>query len=531
MKNKLLVRIFSFIMAFAVTAVIGFSGSKFYATGSSSVGNMKVMVPAYFEPTTYWSRLAAQAAKMPGRLYAVANPDSGPGSAKDSSYSTGINTVRSNSGKILGYVATTYSNKSEADAKAEIDKWFSWYSVDGIFLDEMQSEAGHEQYYQDLYNYIKSKSSSALVVGNPGSNTIESYLYYNGSRVADVLCIYENSTGLNNFTQSSWESNYSPDNFYVLPYNTSSSSWQSTVNRAASVNCGWIYCTDDNLPNPWDTLPSYFEQMCDYIEGSTDGSLNISNVESSSLTNSGAAITWTTDNASDSRVDYGTDASYGWAASSSSKVTSHSITLTGLSPNTTYHYKVTSKDANNNSAVSADNTFTTLGSSTITIDGSFSDWSGISAFATDPQDAGGGSGDVKALAVASANNNLYAKLDVYGTFSMSTVNILYLDTDNVSTTGYYGGGWPQFGADYRIVYSNYFIPPKLQQFSGSDQGDDQWTDVAALSGAYSGSSAEIAIPYNTMNLTSGQTVKLMFRASEDAAPDFWRSSQPTYTLN
>lgn len=86
----------------------------------------------------------------------------------------------------------------------------------------------------------------------------------------------------------------------------------------------------------------------------------ISNVQSSNITTSSAVITWTTDEASNSVVEYGLTTSYGSSSSNSSLVTSHSITLSGLSSNTLYHYRVSSTDASNNTATSGDFTFTTL---------------------------------------------------------------------------------------------------------------------------------------------------------------------------
>ncbi len=85
----------------------------------------------------------------------------------------------------------------------------------------------------------------------------------------------------------------------------------------------------------------------------------ISNVSSGSISDTSATITWTTNEAADSLVDYGTTTSYGSSESSGSLVTSHSIQLTGLSANTLYHYQVTSEDASANSASSGDFTFTT----------------------------------------------------------------------------------------------------------------------------------------------------------------------------
>ncbi|HET9517622.1 MAG TPA: PQQ-dependent sugar dehydrogenase, partial [Actinoplanes sp.] len=90
----------------------------------------------------------------------------------------------------------------------------------------------------------------------------------------------------------------------------------------------------------------------------------ISAVQATSITSTTATITWTTNEASDSRVAYGTTASYGATANDPMAVTNHSVQLTGLSQNTTYHYQARSKDAAGNEAASADFTFTTAASDT-----------------------------------------------------------------------------------------------------------------------------------------------------------------------
>jgi len=85
----------------------------------------------------------------------------------------------------------------------------------------------------------------------------------------------------------------------------------------------------------------------------------ISNVSSSSVTSGSATITWTTDQASTSVVNYGPTTGYGSTASLAPLVTSHSVTLTGLSPNTTYDFDVVSANAANASSSSTNLTFTT----------------------------------------------------------------------------------------------------------------------------------------------------------------------------
>jgi hypothetical protein len=86
----------------------------------------------------------------------------------------------------------------------------------------------------------------------------------------------------------------------------------------------------------------------------------ISNVGSSNVEGSSATVLWTTDEDSDSLVEYGETASYGSSTSlDTAMATSHSQNLSGLTSNTTYHYRVVSKDAAGNSAVSDDYTFFT----------------------------------------------------------------------------------------------------------------------------------------------------------------------------
>jgi len=88
--------------------------------------------------------------------------------------------------------------------------------------------------------------------------------------------------------------------------------------------------------------------------------LTTSSVVASSITSSGASITWTTNTPSDSQVEYGVTTAYGSVTPvATSLVTAHAVTLTGLAAGTTYHYRVKSRDAAGNLAVSGDFALTT----------------------------------------------------------------------------------------------------------------------------------------------------------------------------
>jgi parallel beta-helix repeat protein len=80
----------------------------------------------------------------------------------------------------------------------------------------------------------------------------------------------------------------------------------------------------------------------------------------SSVTSTGATITWTTDEAATSQVEYGLTSSYGSTTTlDTNLVTNHSVNLTGLTAGTAYHYRVRSKDAAAQETLSGDTTFTT----------------------------------------------------------------------------------------------------------------------------------------------------------------------------
>jgi len=88
----------------------------------------------------------------------------------------------------------------------------------------------------------------------------------------------------------------------------------------------------------------------------------ISNIRVTNITNTSATISWLTNEPAQGVVEYGIDALYGRNVTTRMYLLNHSITLTGLAPGITYHYRINlSMDSSGNIAPSsADQTFTTL---------------------------------------------------------------------------------------------------------------------------------------------------------------------------
>ena len=91
----------------------------------------------------------------------------------------------------------------------------------------------------------------------------------------------------------------------------------------------------------------------------------LSAVTAGTLTGNSATITWTTNEASTSQVEYGLTTAYGSLTTlDTSLITSHSVALSSLIGSTTYNYRVYSRDAAGNRAISANATFTTAADAT-----------------------------------------------------------------------------------------------------------------------------------------------------------------------
>lgn len=159
----------------------------------------------------------------------------------------------------------------------------------------------------------------------------------------------------------------------------------------------------------------------------------ISYVTTSDITDTNATITWTTDEASDSVVNYGTSTALGTIESDSAMVSVHSVTLKGLTPETIYHYEVESTDSSDNTATDNNNseyyTFTTTASGTPP-PGNEMHISEIS-MSTDNRTAGRNvfTWALATVTVVDSNNNQVSGAQVTGTWSGLT-----LDSD-LATTG------------------------------------------------------------------------------------------------
>jgi hypothetical protein len=92
----------------------------------------------------------------------------------------------------------------------------------------------------------------------------------------------------------------------------------------------------------------------------TSPTLAISNTETTSVSTSTARIAWQTNKDADAQVQYGTTNTYGTFSPLGVVGSSHTISLSSLTPNTKYYYRAISKTTSGETAYSPAETFTTL---------------------------------------------------------------------------------------------------------------------------------------------------------------------------
>ena len=98
-----------------------------------------------------------------------------------------------------------------------------------------------------------------------------------------------------------------------------------------------------------------------FTTASVAGIPAISKVNVSNMTANSAIVNWTTDQPSSAQVEFGTSTAYGsLSAFNASLVTSHSVTVGGLTPGTIYEAMALSANSAGQVGKSADLTFTTL---------------------------------------------------------------------------------------------------------------------------------------------------------------------------
>jgi hypothetical protein len=244
---------------------------------SARAGGEGILVPSYFYPGTGgpggvgdgWAAMTAAASQVP--ITAILNPDSGPGPSEDPNYAGAMANLEAAGGKVVAYVYTDNGNAPLATVEGQISTYISQYGslINGFFLDGMFVIPSTLSYYQSLDSYIKGLNSSYTVIGNPGQPFLNGVTPQQYLSTADIFNIFEGPNtappgdpGFNNYPYGlNWFQSYPSDRFSNVIFDVPTASDMSAdLSRAVQLNAGYVYITDQTLPNPYAQLPSYWDQ-------------------------------------------------------------------------------------------------------------------------------------------------------------------------------------------------------------------------------------------------------------------------------
>jgi hypothetical protein len=226
---------------------------------------LHVDVPLYSDSVSVWlSAIGGSAATATIFL----NPSDGPGNSLKPTYLPLVKEAQWRGIRVLGYVDTMWAKGavSVSQAEAAVDKYYSWYGVDGIMFDQVTDScaAAPVSFYTELYNFVKQKPGADIVVLNPGTFVGECY-----AKISDVLITFEDTyANYLAYQQPEWVQYYPGSHFlHIILAVPTAPDMQNAIRLAMSRNVNGVYVTDKgaNGTNPYSSLPSYFDAEVSYL--------------------------------------------------------------------------------------------------------------------------------------------------------------------------------------------------------------------------------------------------------------------------
>jgi hypothetical protein len=209
----------------------------------------------------------------------IMNDSSGHFTNADPNYLSALSRCRQRGQTVIGYVTTRNPDddmvRDTEIIKAEIDRYFHFYpGVAGIFLDEMSNDPDTKSEFRVIYNHVKLKSSTALVVGNPGAPATRGGPLNDGAWqvtdgvVADIIVVFEGpyvkgvgdpegAASYRDWHPPAWVTSRPASMFANLVYRSPDATTTKSifVTSHQQRNAGWVDVSPGLYPDQWELLP------------------------------------------------------------------------------------------------------------------------------------------------------------------------------------------------------------------------------------------------------------------------------------
>jgi hypothetical protein len=204
-------------------------------------------------------------------VVAVINPNNGPTDGQpDVNITSSVETLLGAGILLLGYTASLYGTRDLNEVISDVNKYSGWkpeYKLNGIFLDQASAELDKIDYYKQIYNYTRKQfGCKSKTFTGVGTNVDEVFFGDDKNRTADTIVIFEDDyDNWVNFKFSSYTKSRAESELCAIIHSCPKENMKDAVDIAVNNNIGFIYVTDRQMNNPFDALPTYFEDLILYM--------------------------------------------------------------------------------------------------------------------------------------------------------------------------------------------------------------------------------------------------------------------------
>jgi len=215
-------------------------------------------VPLYVHPADDLGAWQAVAQATGHVRFIILNVHNGVGADLDQGYPPVIELLRAARVRMVGYVDTAYTRRTQHDVVDEIETWVSRYGVHGVFFDQVSGTFEDLQYYASCALAARA-AGAQFVVFNPGTGCDPAY-----AEIGNVTVTFEGTWhDYQNYQPPTWARGLPPTRFCHLVYDVPTHCF--AVDAPAAVenrHAATAFFSTGTGANPWDRLDQALLTAC-----------------------------------------------------------------------------------------------------------------------------------------------------------------------------------------------------------------------------------------------------------------------------
>lgn len=201
-------------------------------------------------------------------LYVIINPGNGDAVScpANSDWQPAIDLLRQKGVRTIGYVHSSYAHRPLSAYEPEIDKYLDCWQTEGIFVDEVSSDAKDIPHYQQLFDYVKGKESNITgsrpsVWLNPGTSTDEGYM-----NVSDVIWQFESPlAAFEKYTPPPYLGKYPATRTGMMVLDVpEQQTMEGILMNVSAMNAAWTIVL--SVPYTSAIAPAYWDQEAAFVQ-------------------------------------------------------------------------------------------------------------------------------------------------------------------------------------------------------------------------------------------------------------------------